>query len=276
MKDFRVAFSKGAGVCSWLRSRKMSVIAVAALWLLLVPQSSHSQFLPSPCCALLAAGLSSVTNAITNVVGSGLNAISATMGSIEAFQRSIIWPSNLIDEARAVVGSIQANFTQIRNIRETSVASATLPVPRQFETELLSADPAQISHVSTDYAAVYSTVPPATDASPPIRNLIDMTDAVAEAAMKRAIEIDAIADVELQASDRILQEIQSAAPGSAPILEAGAAAWVVRSNAYTQAALTELMRLRAVDLANAGAELKIDAQQGSNLRESINGSLRRR
>ena len=100
-------------------------------------------------------------------------------------------------------------------------------------------------------------------------------DAVAEAAMKRAIEIDAIADVELQAADRILQEIQSAAPGSAPILEAGAAAWLVRSNAYTQAALTELMRLRAVDLANAGADLKIGAQQGSNLRESINGSLRR-
>jgi len=36
------------------------------------------------------------------------------------------------------------------------------------------------------------------------------------------------------------------------------------------------MRLRAIDLANIGAEMKLDAQQGSNLRESINGVLRRR
>ena len=53
-----------------------------------------------------------------------------------------------------------------------------------------------------------------------MRDLIDMTDAAAQAAMKRAIAIDAMADLELEASDRILQEIQAAAPGSAPIIEA--------------------------------------------------------
>ncbi len=83
-----------------------------------------------------------------------------------------------------------------------------------------------------------------------------MTDAAAQAAMKRAIAIDEIAELEMQAADRITQEVQAAAPGSAPILEAGAAAWLVRANAYTQAALTELMRLRAIDLASAGAEMK--------------------
>jgi hypothetical protein len=56
------------------------------LALLLLPRSSQGQIIPSPCCALLSAGLSSITSAMTNVVGSGLNAISSTMGSIEAFQ----------------------------------------------------------------------------------------------------------------------------------------------------------------------------------------------
>jgi len=276
MKYFQIALSKAKRVCTWVRSSKLSVVTLALLSLLMLPQTSHSQFIPSPCCALLSAGLSSVTNAISNVLGNALSTIGQSLSSIEAFQRSTVWPRDLIDEARAVVGSVQATFTQIREIRQISVTSATLPIPRQFETKLWSADPAQISQVSTDYAAVYSAVPPPADASSQVRNLIDMTDAVAQAAMKRAIEIDAIADVELQAADRIMQGVQSAAPGSAPILEAGAAAWLVRSNAYTQAALTELMRLRAVDLANGAAELKIDAQQGSNLRESINGSLRRR
>jgi hypothetical protein len=50
----------------------------------------------------------------------------------------------------------------------------------------------------------------------------------------------------------------------------------VRANAYTQSALTELMRLRAIDLANAGAEMKIDAQQGAALRGNVTGALKRR
>jgi hypothetical protein len=198
------------------------------------------------------------------------------MGSIEAFQRSIVWPRDLIDQARAVVGSVQGIFVQVRGIRQTSVASATLPVPRQLEGTLLSADPAQLSRLPADYVAVYASVPAPTDASPQVRNLIDMTDAVAQAAMKRAIAIDAIAELQLQAADRIIQEIQSAAPGSAPILEAGAAAWLVRSNAYTQAALTELMRLRAIDLANAGVEMKLDAQQATALRGNVTDALKRR
>ena len=103
-----------------------------------------------------------------------------------------------------------------------------------------------------------------------------MTDAAAQAAMKRAIAIDAIADMELEASDRLIQEVQAAAPGSAPIVEAGAAAWLVRANAHTQAALTELMRLRAIDLANAGAEMKLGAQYGAQLRGNVTDALRRR
>ena len=66
--------------------------------------------------------------------------------------------SRLIDEARAVVGSVRGIFGQVRTISQVSVASATLPSPRQ------------------------------PDAPPEVRNLIDMTDAVAQAAMKRAIE----------------------------------------------------------------------------------------
>src|SRR5205085_8000799 len=123
---------------------------------------------------------------------------------------------------------------------------------------------------------VYSSVPPSTGASTEVRDLIDMTDAAAQAAMKRAIEIDEIAELEMQAADQIIQEVQNAAPGSAPILEAGAAAWLVRTNAYTQAALTEVMRLRAIDLATAGAEMKLDAQRAATLRGNVTDVLKRK
>jgi hypothetical protein len=275
MKTIRIP-EVASRVAEWLRSRKVLVVGLMIAVIVAVPRSSPAQFIPSPCCAILSVGLGSVTGAINNVVGSGLNTIRSTMSTIEAFQRTVVWPQNLINEARGVVGSIRGISGQIRTISQVPVASATLPSPKQLEQTLLSADVGQIPQVSANYSAVYLNVPTATEASPQVRNIIDMTDAVAQAAMKRAIEIDAIADIELQASDHILQQIQSAAPGSAPILEAGAAAWLVRANAYTQAALTEVMRLRAIDIANSGAEMKIDAQQGTTLRENVTNSLQRR
>jgi hypothetical protein len=181
----------------------------------------------------------------------------------------------LINQAKAVVGALQGIFNQIRGLGQIPISSATLPDTRQLEQTLLSGNAGLVNALNPQYTAVYSAVPPPSDASPEVRDLIDMADAAAQAAMKRAIQIDAIADLELQAADRIMQEVQNAAPGSAPILEAGAAAWLVRANAYTQAALTELMRLRAIDLATAGAEMKLDAQRGVRLRGNVTESLKR-
>jgi hypothetical protein len=219
--------------------------------------------------------LSSISSAISNVIGSALNAINATMTSIDVFQRTVIWPEDLINRAKGVVGAVRGIFNQVRGLSQTPVASATLPATQQLEQTLLSANVNLINSVDSLYAAVYSTVPPSADASPEVRDLIDMADATAQAAMKRAIAVDAIADLEMQAADRIIQEIQAAAPGSAPILEAGAAAWLVRANAHTQAALTELMRLRAIDLAAAGAEMKLDAQRTAKLRGNVIDALKR-
>jgi len=263
-------------VRDWVGARKLVLVAIVVIAVLVIPQSSQSQILPSPCCAILSLGLSSIASAITNVVGGALDAINSTMSSIEAFQRAVVWPQNLINEAKAVVGSIHGIFNQIRGLGQIHVASATLPNTQQLEQTLLSGNSGLINSVDSQYAAVYSAVPPPTDASPEVRDLIDMTDATAQAAMKRAIGIDAIADLEMQAADRIIQEVQTAAPGSAPILEAGAAAWLVRSNAYTQAALTELMRLRAIDLAAAGTEMKLDAQRGATLRGNVTDALKRK
>jgi hypothetical protein len=155
------------------------------------------------------------------------------------------------------------------------VHSATLPSTQQLEQMLLSRNPNQISQASAQYSTVYGPVPNATEASPQMRNMIDMTDAVAQAAMKRAIEIDALADLELQAADQINQSIQTAAPGSAPIIEAQADAWLVRANAYTQAATADLMRLRAIDLANASADLKNGAANSAAIQQQIYNILKR-
>ena len=65
--------------------------------------------------------------------------------------------------------------------------------------------------------------------------------------------------------DQINQQLQTAAPGSAAILEAQASAWLVRANAYTQSALAELVRVRSIELANQGAQVKFSSAHTSTL-----------
>jgi len=253
---------------AWIRKHKLGTAALVLVLFATAPHTSSGQFL-DPCCALLAAGLTTISNTLSSVVGGGLNSILAVEQSISNFEQQVVWPQGLINQARALVGNLQATFNQIQTLTQIPVNSATLPGSQQLEQNLLSRNPNQIAQTTAAYNAVYGTVPSETDAPAQVRDLVDMTDAAAQAAMKRAIEIDSLADLELQAAGQITASVQNAAPGSAPLLEAQADAWLIRANAYTQAATADLLRLRAVDLADSSAELKIGASNTANLRQGL-------
>jgi hypothetical protein len=80
----------------------------------------------------------------------------------------------------------------------------------------------------------------------------------------------------LNEASQMGQQISQAAPGSAPILEAEADVWVVRANAYTQAALAELMRTRGIDLANQSGIAKVATTNNISNNGLINGALTNR
>jgi hypothetical protein len=82
-----------------------------------------------------------------------------------------------------------------------------------------------------------------------------------------------LADLELQAAQQINQQLQTAPPGSAAILEAQASAWLVRANAYTQSAMAELVRVRSIDLANRGAQMKFSSSHTTNLQSTAGQML---
>ena len=259
---------------TWGRKHKMRTAVLLLAFSLLVPNPVRSQFL-DPCCAILATGLTTISSTLSNIIGGGLNSILSVEKDISNFEQTVVWPQNLINQARSLVGSVQGIFNQIQGVMRVPVNSATLPATQQFEQNLLSRDPNQIAQTGAQYSAVYGGMPNATSASPQTRDMIDMTDAAAQAAMKRAIEIDALADLELQAADQINQSLQTAAPGSAPIIEAQADAWLVRANAYTQSATADLMRVRAIDLANASGNVKNGAANAAAVQQQIYNLLKR-
>jgi hypothetical protein len=264
MKRFRNALINGK---TSIASHKLRAALLAVVLIVAAPWPAQGQF--SPCCAILAAGLSSISSALRNVIGGGLNQILGVDQTIQQFEQNVVWPQNLINQARSLVGRLQGIFNQIHSLTQIQVNSATLPNSQQLEANLLSRNAKEIGRTSANFTALYGSVPATTDASEPVRDMVDMTDAAAEDAMKRAIEIDALSDLELQAASQINQSVQNAAPGSAPIIEAQADAWLVRANAYTQAATADLMRLRAIDLANSSADLKMGATNTTNLRRQL-------
>jgi hypothetical protein len=245
-----------ARICRW--SRRQAVLLALALLLstIVLPRKVQGQ-LPSPCCALLAEGLGTINVTLGSVIAGGLQAINTILNNTNNLLQTTVWPPQAIAQALGMSGQVQGFYAQIETILRIPIATATLPNPRQLETTLLSQNAGQIGSTTGNYASVYNVVPAPQNASPAVRDLIDMTDAVAQDAMERSIAIDAIAVQELSAADQINTNVQSAAPGTAPMIEAEADAWLIRANAYTQSALADLMRVRAIDLANNGANLKL-------------------
>jgi hypothetical protein len=233
----------------WAWAHKLRITVLAIVFALIAPRPAKTQLL-DPCCAIMQAGLASISSALSHVIGGGLNSVLSTDKGTQNFQQTVVWPQASITHAQGLVGTLQGLFSLTQSLIRIPVASATLPSTQQLETK--------------------------TNAPPSVRNMIDMSDAVAQDAMKRAISIDNLADLELQAANQINQSIKTAAPGSAPIIEAQADAWLVRSNAYTQAALADLMRVQAVDLASAGAGVKMGATNASSLQQKIQQMLQPR
>jgi len=259
----------------WNVARNTLILATTfAVVVMILPSQARSQLGLDPCCAIISVGLSTISNLLKSAVAAPLGNIQQSAQDNVNFEQQVVSPIAAINQARAFAVQAQTQFAQMRQISQLSVASATLPASQRLEGTLLSANPNNVAQVSNSYTALYGQVMPATDAPQAVRDFVDMTDAEAQAAMKKALEIDALANLELQAAEQINQQLQTAAPGSAAILEAQTSAWVVRANAYTQSALGDVMRLRAVTLANSGAQLKFNASGAAQIRQNALDSLK--
>jgi hypothetical protein len=248
----------------FIRNAVAFVLAFAVV-VMMLPTKARSQLGLDPCCAIISVGLTTISNLLSSAVAKPLGAIQQLEQQGANFEQQVVFPISALNQARGLAGQFQGQFTQMKKTFQLSVSSATLPASQQLEKNLLSRNPSSVLQISGNYTALYGAVMPATDAPLQVRDMVDMTDAEAQAAMKKAVEIDALADLELQAAEQINQQLQTAAPGSAPILEAQASAWLVRANAYTQSAMAELVRVRSIELANNGAQLKFSTAHTTNL-----------
>jgi hypothetical protein len=258
----------------WWRPTVWKAAALAVVALMLIPDRANGQF--GIDIAAIMAALSKVESLMSTYVAAPLKTINQTQQTVAKYEQEVIYPIAAINQARNSVTQFESQFSQVGNLFKGNVSSATLPQSQNLESILLSRNAGSISTVSPQFQNVYGVVMAQNSASPQIRNMTDMTDAQAQDAMKRAIQIDALADAELAEADKMGQQISAAAPGSAPILEAEADVWVVRANAYTQSALAELMRTRGIDIANQSKLSKLAATDSTSSNGLIKGVLTNR
>jgi len=264
---------------SWIWVQRTKVLVLILVMTLVAPQPAKGQLIDG---AAIVAAIGAINTAITNVIGAGLrdisgalNAVNGVLNAIQSFFQNTVYPPDAINRARGVVGAVQGFYNIIRGLANLNVASATLANPRQLETVLLSRNAGNIGQVTNRFTTVYQAIPPPTDAPPAVRDLIDMTDATAQAAFKKAIAIDDAADQLMDAADQLAAELAVAAPGTAPMIEAQSAAMLVKAHALTQSATAELFRIRAIDMANTGASLKFNANHASDTRRDVTNMFKK-
>jgi hypothetical protein len=112
---------------SWVWSRKLRVLVLVIILVLTAPWPARGQAL-SPCCAILAAGLSSIANSL-KTIASSLSAILGVDKEMLQFEQTVVWPTSAIIQAQALVGSQQGIFARIQALIHIPVNSATQPNP---------------------------------------------------------------------------------------------------------------------------------------------------
>lgn len=258
----------------WYRPNWLKIAAVSLAVLAILPTRANGQF-GIDTAAILAA-LSKMQSLMNTFIATPLKTINQYEQSVAKYEQEVMYPLAAINQAKSSVTQFENQFNQVSSMFRVNVSSATLPQSQNLESLLLSRNAANVPVLSGQFQNVYGVVMAQNAASPQTRTMTDMTDAQAQDAMKRAIEIDALADAELSEANQMGQQISQAAPGSAPILEAEADVWVVRANAYTQAALAELMRTRGIDLANQSKIYKLATTNNTSNNSLINGALTNR
>lgn len=258
----------------WYRPSFPKVAIVLLAVLAILPTRANGQF-GIDTAAILAA-LSKMQSLMNTYIAAPLRTINQYEQAVTKYEQQVMYPLAAINQAKSSVVQFENQFNNVSSMFRVNVSSATLPQSQNLESLLLSRNAANVPVLSSQFQNVYGVVMAQNAASSQVRTMTDMTDAQAQDAMKRAIEIDALADAELNEANQMGQQISQAAPGSAEIFEAEADVWVVRANAYTQAALAELMRTRGIDLANQSKSSKLATSENTNNNGLINGALTNR
>ena len=241
----------------------VTVAGVLVSTLVIAPPPAEAQ-------AGIIQAIQAVLNVINGAIQTALNAINTTRAAMNSLYQNLIWPAQLINQAKAqIVQMINQYRTLMASILSIDLHSATLATPQSLENAIRDHQVNNFSALTRAFGSTYGTIPLSTDASQADRDMSDMDDALTLDSLKTLKVSDSATDLELQAADSIETSASQAAPGSAPFLTASAVASSIRSQALTQKMLAAELRQEAAHIAHQNGFRKRGAAFSTQLRGVI-------
>jgi hypothetical protein len=245
---------------------------VLLLGLVLAPTSEGQLGIDT---AAILAGLSAVNSTMQSAMQIPMQALQARQQAQSAFEQNTVWPATQISQAWQSAARLGGMLQTSQSLMSTSVQSAQLPQNRTFEQHIFSGDVSNIDSVGSDYAATYGQPMSSPNYSQqlPAATIValDANDAAAQQCLKKAIELDAMAQQESDVAQSLSNQLQTAAPGVAPVISAQASTWLVQGEAVTQGAIAQLLRAQAADVAYRSFELKAAGSNTQNSNTALQG-----
>ncbi len=253
-------------------SLKVAVVVLAVLAIL--PTRANGQF--GIDMAAIMAALSKMQSLMNTFIAAPLKTINQYEQSVAKYEQEVMYPLAAINQAKISVTQFENQFNQVSGMFRVNVSSATLPQSQNLESLLLSRNAANVPTISGPVSERVWRCH-GTECGIPADENDDRHDRCAGSGRDEAGDRDrclAGCGVERSQSDGPADLAGRSRQRS--ILEAEADVWVVRANAYTQAALAELMRTRGIDLANQSKTSKLATTDNTNNNGLINGALTNR
>ena len=214
--------------------------------------------------------IQAVLNVINGAIQTALSAINTARAAINNLYQNLIWPVQLISQARAQVAQMISQYRSLMaGILSFDLRSATLPTPQSLENVIRDHQVNNFNSLTQAFGSTYRAIPLATDASQVDRDMSDMDDALTLDSLKTLKVSDSATDLELEAANSIETSASQAAPGSAPFLTASAVASSIRSQALTQKMLAAELRQEAAHMAHENGFRKRGAAFSTQLRGVI-------
>jgi hypothetical protein len=211
--------------------------------------------------------IQAVLNVINGAIHTALNAINTARSAISNLYQNLIWPVQLINQARSQVLQMIGQYRNpMAGILGIKLSSATLPTPQSLENLMRDHRVNNFTTLTQNFGNTYGAIPTSSDASQADRDMSDMDDALTLDTLKTVKVSDAATDLEFEAANSIETSAGQAAPGSAPLLTASAVASSIRSQALTQKMLAAELRLEAAHIAHQNGFRKRGATFASQLR----------
>jgi hypothetical protein len=223
------------------------------------------------------AAAAQVVTMITTVIGPLLSAIQGTIGAINGvlnqfrnLWEQVVYPLQLINQARALVNSMIAQFRGLlAALMRVNVSSAQLPNPILLESIIRNRGTGDFAQLTNAFGQTYRAIPQPADAHPMERDLADIDDAMALANLKTLKASDAMVDQMMAAADAIENEGVNMAPGSAPFLAAAGITASVKSQAMMQRMIAAAIRQEAARVAHDNTVRKRNAMFGAQFRTDM-------